>query len=186
MKCWIKFLKCAIEANSYVFSMPRWMTFLRHPLLCIEMANQFKKWEEFFNKKEVRKMKNQKTSDTPDRPQNPILQLIELSPNLPREVATDVANRIADWVNSGETLLTSYVTNQIAYAKEAAQAYPKELSPLQRSCWCKDCTYAETSEDEGKPYCICNNNKSNNWQELMDVYSSCQHCELREGQYNVI
>lgn len=126
-------------------------------------------------------MKNKKTSDTPDRPQNPIMQLIELSPHLPKEVENDVVNRIADWVNSGETLLNPYVTNQIAYAKEAAQTYQKELSPLQQACWCKDCKYSETSEDEGKSYCICNNNESSDWHEPMDLYSSCKHCELREG-----
>lgn len=118
--------------------------------------------------------------DTPEKTINPIAQLIELSPHLPKEVTDDVADRIADWVNSGETLLAPYVTKQIAYAKKAAQAYQKELSPLQQACWCKDCKHGEVSEDEGKPYCICNNNQSNNWQELMDIYSSCKHCEPKK------
>lgn len=145
-----------------------------------------------------------KTIDTPEKPVNPILQLIQLSPYLPEEATTDVANRIADWVNSGETLLAPYVTKQIAYAKKVAKAYQKANSRSQKkpsfyeewstfistgytiqqmrkqACWCKDCKYGETSEDEGKPYCICNNNKSNNWQELMDIYSSCKHCETKK------
>lgn len=149
-------------------------------------------------------MKNQKTIDTPENSQNPILQLIELSPHLPKEATNDVANRIADWINSGQPLLDPYVEKQIVYAKKVAQAYQKANSPSQKkpsfyeewstfistgytiqqmrkkACWCKDCKYGETSEDEGKPYCICNNNKSNNWQELMDIYSSCKHCEPRE------
>lgn len=119
--------------------------------------------------------------DTPEKPINPILQLIELSPSLPREVIADVADRIADWVNSGESLLAPYVTKQIAYAKKVAQNHPISPTSPQQACWCKDCKYGETSEDEGKPYCICNNNKSNNWQELMDIYSSCKHCKPREG-----
>lgn len=121
-----------------------------------------------------------KTIDTLEKPVNPILQLIQLSTYLPEEATTDIANRIADWVNSGETLLAPYVAKQIAYAKKVAQTYQKELSPLQHACWCKDCKHSELSYYEGYPYCICNNNKSNNWQELMDIYSSCKHCETRE------
>lgn len=57
----------------------------------------------------------------------------------------------------------------------------EEQIPAQKVCWCKDCKHSELSYYEEYPYCICNNNESSDWHEPMDLYSSCKHCEPKEG-----